>query len=281
MKTVKKAIITFLVLAMFVSIVPGSYSSAAKKAKLNKTKLTLKVGKTYKLKLKNNKKKVKWSSTKKKVATVTSKGKVTAKKAGSAKIVAKVGKKKYTCKVTVKNDSSVKKPNTNPSTNTNTGVTNGDGTVAGNIKKLADYIQKYGRTDESGYKYIWTVDEEFLGDITYKADKDSFVFGYACFDEYDDLESVITMEFTNNQDVFNVEWVSVYGICEGKIDRKTYTKETGYSLTITSSPSEDTTYNESLMRLAEADLKLASLYWEDLLREAGLTPKDIGFETWK
>ena len=83
-----------------------------KKVALNKTKLTLTVGKSYKLKLKNNKKKIKWSSSKKKVATVSKKGKVKAKKAGTARITAKVGKKKYVCKVTVKNKKKTTKTTT-------------------------------------------------------------------------------------------------------------------------------------------------------------------------
>ena len=73
-----------------------------KKIKLNKTKITLRVGKTYKLKLKNNKRKIKWTSSKKKVATVSNKGKIKAKKPGKTVIIAKAGKKKYKCKVTVK-----------------------------------------------------------------------------------------------------------------------------------------------------------------------------------
>ena len=278
MKAVKKSFILFLVLAMFVSVTPGSYSDAAKKVKLNKTKITLKVGKTYKLKLKNNKKKVKWSSTKKKVAAVTSKGKVTAKKAGSAKIVAKAGKKKYTCRVTVKNDTSGDKSNT--SSNDDTSVIKEDGVVAGNLKKLADYINANGREDGSGNKYIWILDEEFMGNITYKAYSDSFVFGYTCFDESASLESMLSMEFRNNQDIFSVGWVSVFGVCEGKIDRKIYTKETGCNFTVISSPHEDDAYKEYLLRVANLDMKLAALYWEELLKEAGLIPKDIGFEKW-
>ncbi len=76
--------------------------SAASKVKLNKTKVTIRVGKTVKLKVKGTKKKVKWSSNKKKIATVTSKGVVKGKKQGTATITAKVGKKKYKCKVYVK-----------------------------------------------------------------------------------------------------------------------------------------------------------------------------------
>lgn len=102
MKYIKKAGCLFLILAMAIAITDGSSVQGKKKAKLNKTKLTLYVGKSAKLKVKNNGKKVKWSSSKKKVAAVTKKGKVTAKKAGKAVIIAKIGKKKLRCQVTVK-----------------------------------------------------------------------------------------------------------------------------------------------------------------------------------
>ena len=113
---------------LFVAPEAAAASKKKAKVKLNKTKLTLRVGKTYKLKLKNNKKKIKWSSSKKKVATVSKTGKVKAKKAGTARITAKVGKKKYVCKVTVKNKkkttktTTTKKPTVTkaPANNTNT-----------------------------------------------------------------------------------------------------------------------------------------------------------------
>ena len=81
---------------------------AVKKVKLNKTKLTLKVGKTAVLKAtvtpaNATNKTVTFSSSKKTVAKVGAKtGKVTAKKKGTAKITAKCGTKKAVCKVTVK-----------------------------------------------------------------------------------------------------------------------------------------------------------------------------------
>ena len=66
------------------------------------------VGKTVKVKLKNNKKKVKWTvvSGKKNVA-LSKKGKtgvtIKGKRVGKAKVQAKIGKKKYVCTVTVMN----------------------------------------------------------------------------------------------------------------------------------------------------------------------------------
>ena len=93
-----------------------SASSSKKKLtklKLNKKKLTLKKGKTYKLKVtykpnkksivKAAKKKIKWISSNKKVATVSKSGKIKAKRAGKATITVQYSKKiKSTCKVTVR-----------------------------------------------------------------------------------------------------------------------------------------------------------------------------------
>ena len=94
-----------LVLILLFTIITqsGSVAYAAKKAKISKTKATLYVKNTLKLKVKGAKKKVTWSSSNKKVVKVSSKGIVTAVKKGTAKIIAKTGKQKLTCKVTVMN----------------------------------------------------------------------------------------------------------------------------------------------------------------------------------
>ena len=103
MKGAKKVIAFLLVVVLTITLIPTLQASAASKMKLNKTKVTMYVGKTIKLKVKNKQnKKVKWSSTNKKVAKVTQKGKVTAKKKGKATIIAKVGNKKLKCKIVVK-----------------------------------------------------------------------------------------------------------------------------------------------------------------------------------
>ena len=69
---------------------------------LNKTSLSLTVGKSATLKVKGTTAKVIWKSSDKTVATVSSKGKVVAKKEGKATVTAKVQKKSLKCKVTVK-----------------------------------------------------------------------------------------------------------------------------------------------------------------------------------
>ena len=80
-----------------------------KSVSLNKTKKTLKKGKTFKLKATITPKDatvktVTWKSSNKKVATVSKSGKVTAKKAGKATITVTTddGKKTAKCKITVK-----------------------------------------------------------------------------------------------------------------------------------------------------------------------------------
>lgn len=98
MKKSKKLLAIFTIMLLIVCMaVPVSAAG-----KINKKKVTLKVGQTLQLKVTGTKGKVKWTSSKKSVATVSSKGRVKAKKKGSATITAKIGKKKYTCKVTVK-----------------------------------------------------------------------------------------------------------------------------------------------------------------------------------
>lgn len=88
----------------------GSVGARSKIPKLNKKKVSITVGKTKIIKVKNAKGyKFTWKSKKKKVVTVKKKGKygarLTAKKPGTTKVIvkAKKGKKKYTmtCKVTV------------------------------------------------------------------------------------------------------------------------------------------------------------------------------------
>lgn len=107
MKKVRSAVAFLLVFVLSFSVIPQNVLAAKKKVKLSKKTVTVTVGKTVKVKLKNNKKKVKWTVTsgkknvklsKKKKTSVTIKG----KKAGKAKVQAKVGKKKFVCKVTVK-----------------------------------------------------------------------------------------------------------------------------------------------------------------------------------
>ena len=72
---------------------------------LNKLKVTLKVGKTFRLKAtvdKGSVDKITYKSSNKKIATVSSTGKIKAKKAGKVTITVKSGNVKKKCKITVK-----------------------------------------------------------------------------------------------------------------------------------------------------------------------------------
>lgn len=106
-----------LIMALLLPVTFQEEVEAKSKIALNRKKVTLYAGKTYRLKVKGTKKKVRWTTNKKKVAVVSKKGKVRAKKAGTAKITAKVAGKKLVCKVTVKKKT-VPKPDNQNSTNT-------------------------------------------------------------------------------------------------------------------------------------------------------------------
>lgn len=108
MKSLKKGFLMLMVCLTLVLVAEPICSEAAV-PKLNRQTVSITVGKTVQLTVKNTKAKVKWSSSNKKIATVTGKGKVKAKKAGKATITAKVGKKSFKCKVTVKKRRNVDK----------------------------------------------------------------------------------------------------------------------------------------------------------------------------
>ena len=63
MKKIKKGFALLLVFVMAVSVIPQSVFAAKKKVKLSKKAVTVAVGESVKIQLKNNKKKVKWSIT--------------------------------------------------------------------------------------------------------------------------------------------------------------------------------------------------------------------------
>lgn len=133
-KQIKQSIAVLVSLSLFSvgMLLPVSHASAAK-IKLNKTKLKLVAGKSYKLKLSKKKGKIKWTSSKKKIASVNAKGVVKAKKAGKATITATMKGKKYKCKVTVKK-AITKQPTTAPKvTNSSKQTKTPSGGVPGSV----------------------------------------------------------------------------------------------------------------------------------------------------
>lgn len=103
----KKYIVLVLMSALVLTLIPADCLQAAKKVSLSEKKLTVTVGKSKTLKLKNNTKKVKWTvASGKKYVKLKSKKKNSVKivgiKKGIAKVQVTIGRKKYVCKVTVK-----------------------------------------------------------------------------------------------------------------------------------------------------------------------------------
>ena len=168
MKAWRRGIACVTAVAMLVCGMSFVETQAASTIKLSTSKVTLTVGKTTRIRVKNYKKKVIWSSAKKSVAAVTSVGKyvgrVKAKKAGSTKIYAKCGTKKLICKVTVKKQTTSKnneqnvssatatiKPTTTP---TRKVTAKPDTSVNANQKYLADQSLEYDEEDRMYHLYF-------------------------------------------------------------------------------------------------------------------------------
>ncbi len=174
MKQIQKRLALFMSMVLAVSTVSID-TEAAKTPALNKTKVSVTVGKKVKLKVKNVKKnaKVTWKSSKKKVAKVTkkkTKGKayttVKGIKKGTATITAsyKAGKvrKKLKCKVTVKKK---KIPVHTGKTPTKTSSATATATVAGTSTPTATATATPTATptpvpDEKGWVTTWGTAEE-------------------------------------------------------------------------------------------------------------------------
>lgn len=106
-KRFRKYIAVALTILVLIGLVwRGETAEAAEKLRLSQTKMTLTVGESKTISVKNKKKNqtLIWSSSKKSVAVVSKKGRVTAKAPGQAVIKVKVGRNKKTlsCKVTVR-----------------------------------------------------------------------------------------------------------------------------------------------------------------------------------
>ena len=82
--------------------VSKKFKVTVKNPKLNKSKLTLKKGKSFKLSIKGKVGNTKFTSSDKKVATVSKKGNIKAKKKGKATITVKTNGMKLKCKITVR-----------------------------------------------------------------------------------------------------------------------------------------------------------------------------------
>lgn len=110
---VKNALKRLFVVLLSAVIMVTFFAPAAEAApiKLNKSKITVSVGETYKLRLSGAKEPPKWKSGNKSIVSVSKNGVVKGKSSGAATVSARVGRKVYKCRVTVESPkiSSVKK----------------------------------------------------------------------------------------------------------------------------------------------------------------------------
>ena len=101
----KKAITASIALLLILTVLIQPQTISAASVKISHKSITLRIGHSKKLSLKNLKSSLQssvvWGSSNKKVATVSSKGKVVAKSIGRAKITATVNGSSYHCNVTV------------------------------------------------------------------------------------------------------------------------------------------------------------------------------------
>ncbi len=295
MSKMLKPFLSLVIIAILVFTLSPAHSSAAKKVKLSKTKITLNVGKTKTLKLKNNKKKVKWSSSKKKVATVSKKGKVTAKKKGTATITAKAGKKKYKCKVTVKaapkknntpanNTPTNNTPANNPPTDNPPVVTGPSQYIKDNYAKLKSYILNYGSENSSG-EYFIKMNGSYndVYGIVYRSQYASFEFIY--LNTRDSADDGMTMTIRES-DLINGSFEYIISLsvgldavltASGNINTLNDSSVLNWMVQTSYSVPDD--IKVELINVANTSYQISYFGWNMLLSEyVGLTMTDLGFQ---
>ena len=318
MKKRTKLVVYLLILCLMASMMPQN-AMAAKKIRISSKSMKLYPGQSRTVKLKGTTKKPKWSSSKKSVATVSKKGKIKAKKQGNAVITAKLGKKKYKCKVKVlaNPDTSTSSKEEQPSYDNTTGIpaspavptSSSEPTsaptevptekptteptakpeIAKNYKKLADYLVENG-TYDSDNEYYYLSDltgttESIYSMCKYNADGSyDFVTNFMTDSGSDLVTVTITPpEFTKGA-VVNIfvqssnasNLISAYG----EVTLSTLTK-TNHDITYTSTNAPTEEMKNDLYELGEAVLGLGMLRWNEIVKKAGLSLKDLGFTSYE
>jgi len=262
----QKCIGVVLVLAMISGLVPAETAMAAKKVSISKKKLTLTMGKSVTLKLKNIKKskkrKVKWSSSKKSVAVVNKSGKITAKKKGTAKITAKYAGKKYTCKVTVKGKSAKK---TKPAVSKQDGYT-----------ILTEYLMEKGIrnvTDDGSEVYIMSTyysdSDNMVGSIMYSPQGN-----YLAFTELKSSHYFLLMIKLDSREIgmAGIKYKDEISLGEVKLDLVT---GDGYDSV---SWIQDNILND----VGDAMYRCGLFHWNNMLENfVGISLRDLGFTSYK
>lgn len=157
--TLKKVSAVVMVIALLTGglAVPSQDVQAASKKVSITREVNVTVGKTVKIKLKNNKKKVTWKITKgKNLIKITQKTKTYATvkgiKTGTAKVQAVVGKKKYTCTMTVSDEKKQPTPTKKPDIPLEPRVIEYDGTNINEIWNANEPVAVVVKEGVSGIK---------------------------------------------------------------------------------------------------------------------------------
>ena len=158
--------------------------------KINVYRKNLYVGDTYDLKINGTKLKPVWSTNNYKIAGVYSNGRILAKKPGKARITGVLGGKKFTCDVTVK-----KKPS-KPSQ------------LSQNYTIVINFINKYGKTDSYGDKYIAAMDESGNGFVLQYFRKEKLLDFGTIVTEGDFVSAVDVLANCTKSDRVYVQWVA-------------------------------------------------------------------------
>lgn len=242
--------------------------------KISKTTLGLYKGSTHTLSITGSPTTINWKSSDESIATVNSSGKVTAKKAGTATITAtaysKIGsstlKKSFSCKVTVKN------------------------TVQQNITTLKNKIAKSSTVTSAGYHYIYSKSTSGTSTykyvITYDDKNDRLKFSFTRKDSASKTAATITFYMYNTSKTYKIAPVVSVTTKSGKtyttkisLDRRTYTKSTNLTFSITNSTVKLTTANKaSMQKVSNSYLQLACKGWNKLVySKTGMKLNNLGF----
>lgn len=300
MKKCRKLLSMMLIATIMVTLMQTNLSSAKAKVKINKSKITLTVGKKAKLKVTGTKQKITWSSSNENVAVVSSKGKVVALKKGTAKITAKVQKKKYYCKVTV-----VQKETTKP-TITPTDEPTAEPTIAPTVKPtatptvapsntpldtyvtLAAYIKNNGEYDVNSDGVInYSIYE------TERGNNASYLNQLAYYPNDDYLEFTTYMGTTSGDTLLKLE-INRASIATGDMtfivttDNNKTVVDYGEASVYVNKISKNSTINfgciyKSGNELANSLLQYGLICWDSMIKEYGIKNglQALGFTSYK
>ena len=311
MKNVKKLICKLLVALLILNLFPSNSAIAASKIKLNKSKITIKVGQSKKIKIvgaNKTHKKTRWKTSNKKIAKMSAvkndSVKITAVREGKAQITAQIGNKKYSCKITVKkaeeakqqdgSDATMDKPTAVPAVEP-TAVTTSVPTVVPTVEPtvapvtsgfddLKEYIKQNGVMNKNNQKII---------NKTITSD-DGSTFTYAIVnDETNDSLNFImvgnngsswqestTMKLKKNDNEGVADVLYLFGKTDGfegtaTILKSTFNKDSSPEITLLTGPKYNS--ENTAKELCVSTIRLAFSGWQLLLLDHGFQLADLGF----